>query len=144
MPQISKKKLGYFISTKISDQFVDMLINLDSKNKGKEFINELFTETERIMFAKRLAAIVMIKDGYSNYYTSKHLQLSSSTVFNLSKAVRKNQYSFLEDFFSNKKFRKEFLKKVLYYSRGGLPLKTGRDRWRFLNGEELDQDINIK
>ncbi|MEI7513163.1 MAG: Trp family transcriptional regulator [bacterium] len=144
MSRISKKKLGYFVSSKISDQFVDTLVNLNSKNKGKEFVNELFTETEKMMLAKRLGAIAMLKDGYSNYRVSRHLQMSSSTVFNLSKDVKKNQYSFLEDFFSNKKVRTEFLKKVLYYSRGGLPSRTGRDRWNFLNPEEPDEDQNIR
>jgi uncharacterized protein YerC len=144
MSQISKKKLGYFVSSKISDQFVDTLIGLNNKNKGREFVNELFTETEKIMLAKRLGAIVMLKDGYSNYRVSRHLQLSSSTVFKLSKAVKKSQYSFLDEFFSNKKVRMEFLKKVLYYSRGGLPSRTGRDRWKFLNPEEPDEDQNIR
>ena len=144
MSQVSKKKLGYFVSSKISDQFVDTLIGLNSKNDAKKFISELFTENEKIIFTKRLAATVMLKEGYSNYRVVNYLHLSSSTVFKISKAIIKGEYSFLEELFSNKKARMAFLKKVLYISRAGLPMRVGENRWKLIDGKQPDQDINIR
>ena len=52
-------------------------------DKISVFLNGLIGPEERLMLAKRLAVIVMLKEGYSSYRIAETLKLSQSTIKNI-------------------------------------------------------------
>ena len=77
MPHVSKNKIDVKTMTKIKKDLISVIIKPHSK---KTIVEELFTETEYIMLAKRLAIILLITKGVSKYRISKNLKVSISTV----------------------------------------------------------------
>lgn len=55
------------------------------KKTAEAFFNEFFTQTERIMFAKRLAVLFLIREGITPYRIARLLNVSTSTVYRLEK-----------------------------------------------------------
>jgi uncharacterized protein YerC len=80
MVRVSKNKINKEIYSKINSQFVSSLMCLDSKKKSLDFIDELFTQSEKVMLAKRLAIIIMLKEGLSQYAIWKALNVSPATL----------------------------------------------------------------
>jgi len=98
MPQVSRKKLDKSIHKKIFQQFSRLNSNLNKK-KSSVFLSTLLTETEQTMLAKRLACVLMLHEGYSQYVVEKTLGLSSSTVARVSVAVDFGRYDSLDSIF---------------------------------------------
>lgn len=90
MPQVSKNKLKPKVKKDITSQFINTIAHLDKKS-ADIFFNQFFTKTERLMFAKRLAIVYLLREGFSSYRISRLLKVSKSTVLNLN-----SKYSFLE------------------------------------------------
>ena len=67
MVRISKKHSDDNVFEEIFEQFVAAVAGADSKGSSKELLTELFGEEEKIMFAKRCAALVLLLEGYSTY-----------------------------------------------------------------------------
>jgi uncharacterized protein YerC len=58
------------------------------------FLEELLGPEERLMLAKRLAVLVMLKEGYSNFRIADTLKLSPTTITNIK--TRQGQGSSIE------------------------------------------------
>ena len=78
MTHISQKKVEAIDYKKAEKQLVQLISKLETSG-ATYFINELFTEAERIMFIKRFAAIFMFQQGYSTYKVSHAVGISLST-----------------------------------------------------------------
>ena len=131
MPHISKQKLDQKVYKKLFRQFTDIISNLDKTNSQNLF-SELLTETERIMLVKRLATVVMLYEGYSQYVVEKTLKLSSSTVARINLAYEDGLYDSLVTIFKNKKEKRDqFWSTLEILLRGGMPSMT-EDRWKHL------------
>lgn len=73
---------------RIFSLFIDTFVRIKERDKLERFIGNFFTPTERIMFAKRLAAGVMIAKG-QNYLTIRRvLKLSPPTIAKMSFRVK--------------------------------------------------------
>jgi len=79
MTNVSKKHVPKKEFDALFDQFSTTVSKLKPRNTS-HFFNEFFTESEKIMFTKRLGAILMIHKGYSPYRVWTTLRLSSATT----------------------------------------------------------------
>lgn len=77
MPHISKKELDKEYSAHL---YKDLLKIFEKTNSNKKVASQFFTKTEKIMFAKRLGAILMLSKGFSVYSVSDSLHMSPSTI----------------------------------------------------------------
>ena len=137
MPHISNKKVKRKIFLKIHDQFIQTISTLKNKNQAKQFIGELLTSTEKIMIAKRLAIIIMLKHNYSIYQIKNSLKVSPSTVARLRDNIDEEKYKCIESFFRfshNKTFRKNnFMDHLEKFILMGMPARVGENRWKFMS-----------
>lgn len=79
MPQISRNKLKPKIKKNITDQLVITIADLDRKS-ARVFFDHFFSDTEKVMFAKRLSIIYLLREGLSPYRVSQLLKVSHATV----------------------------------------------------------------
>jgi len=94
MSHISKKDIDNKIKQQLQKNLVDLLKNTGSGTRVHIF-EELFTETERTMLAKRIGIILLLKKGLSPYKISQLLGVSPSTAerFNNMKELGKYEYT---------------------------------------------------
>lgn len=117
MTHISRKMIGAVDYKQAQKQLIRLISKLETGG-ATYFINELFTESERVMLIKRFAAIFMFQQEYSTYRVSQAVGISVSTsqLFhkkyleghfdNLLACIPKNQksefLSLVEDFMFSK------------------------------------------
>ena len=94
--------------------------------------SEFFTRTEKIMFAKRLAVIAMLKKGVSTYMISEALAMSPSTTERMRNAYEKGKYRHVAIHALGRKDIWDILEAILE-GRGIVPPKYGKSRWRSLD-----------
>ena len=75
----------------VTDQLIKLIARLN-KHTAPFLINELLTESERIMVVKRFGAILMFNHGYSCYRVSTTLGLSMPTSSRLRAQYVQGQY----------------------------------------------------
>jgi uncharacterized protein YerC len=80
MAQVSKYPIQKEVYDEIFDTFLQTIAKLNTKSAVLEFFNEFLTPTERIMFSKRLAAGLLIAEGYDYREISNLLKMSSATI----------------------------------------------------------------
>lgn len=131
MTNISKRKLKKEVQDKIHNRFVKTMVDLHGKG-GSLFIEELFTPTEKIMFAKRLAGLLMIAQNISPYKISKTLRLSFSTTAQMQTDVENNKYPSITKIIQKKKDRERFWMELEVFVRMGMP-EMGKNRWKWLD-----------
>ena len=94
----------------------------------------LFTDTEKIMFIKRLAIILMISQEHSSYSIGKALHVSNSTVRSLKEKFLKGEFDILVGATRKKNFdSKKFWETMDVLLRLGMPSYNDKDRWKFLD-----------
>ena len=137
MPQISKQKIPEKILLAISDQLISEL----ARRKGtetKHFFENVFTETERIMFAKRFAIIIMLHQGFQWETIQETLKVSPSTVNRLWREYKEGNFDALLTTIHRSKKKHESQKTILDFIetivQAGMPVQ-GRGRWKGVLGE---------
>ncbi len=88
MTKISKLPLRSDVWNRIFDLFVSTLSNQRDKKKLSNFINDFFSPTERIMFAKRLAIAVLVAKGQDYQSIHEILKVSPPTIAKLSLRIK--------------------------------------------------------
>jgi uncharacterized protein YerC len=84
------------------------VISLLNKQNAEYLIEDLFTESERVMLVKRFAAVFMFERGHSPYRVSRTISLSDSTTQRLFKQYRGSKFDRLLSCMT-KKQQSEFL-----------------------------------
>lgn len=112
----------------MSDEFINAIAELETKQEIRGFIKELLTPTERIMLAKRLAAIMMLKKGYSFRVIEKTLKISSSTSLRFWKMTKIAPLATITKNVKTKEVKKKFWDEIEKLLRLGMP-PYGRGRW---------------
>ena len=93
MPHISKQFLEKKKFHDIHNQLFKVINLLVREGKTTTILNELFTKTEKLMLAKRLAIIYMLDKQESSYAISNILKVSQSTVARMSLKQENGEYS---------------------------------------------------
>jgi len=133
MPHISSEKIDKKIFDTLFQQMVYIQTGL-TKKEVSGFIENLLTETEKVMMTKRCAAVLMFNAGCSAYEVWNTLKLSPSTAANIKLSYENGAFDHLIHIFKHKKQEKEeFMKALNKALRLGMP-SMGKDRWEALNG----------
>lgn len=131
MPHISSKKIDEKDFERIYGQFVSIFNTTGKENSGDKLFEEFFTETEKSMFAKRLAIIFMINEGISIHYISEVLFVSPSTVQRISLKYEIGRYSHIRNII--KKNKTTIWDSIEEIIRHGVENQTGKRRWKWFN-----------
>lgn len=90
MPKISKNKLDKNAYDFLSNNLIGALTDLNEKKDVASLMDSLFTQTERLMIAKRLAIAVLLERGLSYKKISSLLKVSSVTIGFVKNSIMKN------------------------------------------------------
>lgn len=95
MPHISNKELKLEDLNNLFLQLVKMINTTGTERKSEILFQGFFTDTEKIMFAKRLAIVFMLNEGISKPYISDTLFVSPSTVDRVSLKFEIGKYDYI-------------------------------------------------
>lgn len=136
MPHLSKRKIKAEIAETLSDQLLSFLVAARTKGDARVLAEELLTQTERLMLAKRLAVVVMLTRGYSFEQIEEALVVGPQMIARIWKEMKDGRYQkivrYARDYTAH-------FKQVSFWSTlekalaMGLPPRAGRGRWKFLN-----------
>ena len=80
MPQVSRNKLLPNEEKGLIESLNLVLSGISKREEMLRFLNSLLTDTEKLMLAKRLAIIVLIKEGLKDSEISKSLNVTEMTI----------------------------------------------------------------
>lgn len=80
MPRINPREMNHIIKQKNLDLFWTSIAGLEGRMEVKNFFKDLLSETEAIMFARRLEVARMLLAGHSYQEISKKLQVGENTI----------------------------------------------------------------
>lgn len=95
MSHVSKKLLEQKKFFDIHKELFKAIAELSRSGRTSVALGELFTKTEKLMLAKRLAIICMLDRKESIYAIERALKVSPSTVARISLGCEKGAYSHL-------------------------------------------------
>jgi uncharacterized protein YerC len=93
MPHISKRELSKRQFQMLYREFVRSIQNLRSESAKNDFLWQFLTPTEKIMFSKRFAMILLLERGESTYRICKMLDVSPSTIDRIARKWDRGGYS---------------------------------------------------
>jgi len=132
MVNVSKQPLEKESYKSLFNQFA-LLTGKATKQNAASFLDGLLTSSEQMLLAKRVAAILMLNEGYSSYRVSKVLKMSPTTVGAMYANYQNGHYSGVLQVVGRSKAEKEKMwAAVELILRAGMPSR-GKDRWKFLN-----------
>lgn len=109
MSFVSKHKLDTHVEKKLYAQLADLFTAHQGKRASTQLMYELFTPTERLMFAKRVAIITLLERKYSSYSIALALHVSESTVMRIDARRQKGAYTHMIKTIQNKEYRKSLI-----------------------------------
>lgn len=121
MPHLSKKGLRRKIFKRVSQDLIVLISGLKSRREIKTFLTELLTPTERVMFAKRLAIIFMLKKNYSFETVWRTLKVSPSTVARFWKQVKTQSFHTISSQIKKERAKEEFWNSLERLLLAGMP-----------------------
>lgn len=129
MPHVSKKKLTKEVLKRLDKKLVTTFENASDKRNFNKVFRELFTRTEKIMFAKRLAIIFLLSKEIPQHHIVDMLKVSPSTVAKMSLKVENGKFDTL---IATTKKQSELVNFIEYLLTAGgtMPPIAGRGRWQ--------------
>lgn len=127
MTHVSKKLLNEGIVETLIEQLFKTISKASDKNALKYLGSELFTHTEKIMLAKRLALILLLDKGVPQHVIAEQLNISPSTIAKVSSKIEAGKYRAIRNI--SGKFRGDLLDHIEKFMLMGMPPRTGRGRW---------------
>jgi Trp operon repressor len=91
MPHISKKKLDSKVEQELEHYIAKVVRDTGSGTRVKIF-DELLTQTEKVMLAKRIGILFLLKKELSPYKISELLGVSPSTAERFERDVARGRY----------------------------------------------------
>ena len=88
MTKVSRIPLRNDVWDRIFSLFINTLANQSDKKKLSKFVDNFFSPTEKIMFAKRLAAAVLVAKGHDYASIREILKVSPPTIAKLSLKIK--------------------------------------------------------
>jgi len=85
---LSKRKVNQYLETHIKNSFFELIADIKNPQEAKTIIQDIFTETELTIFAKRLAVAYYLKNGRGYENISNNLKVSSTTIAKVSKMMK--------------------------------------------------------
>lgn len=133
MTNVSAQQIPAKQQDKLLAELVLMTQSCTSK-KAEKILTELLSDSEKIMLVKRLAAIIMLAEGVSQYRVAQTLKLSTASVRTYRVDMKVGRYDTIVATVKNKHFdKKKFFTLLETLLRAGMPPRTG-DRWQHVPG----------
>ncbi|MEK7144729.1 MAG: Trp family transcriptional regulator [Patescibacteria group bacterium] len=135
MTHISRKRIKKDVATELANQFLTFLSIARSKAEASVLANEILSQTERVMLAKRLAIIVLLVRGYSFKQIEGALGVTPQTITRIWRGLKDGQYTRIARYAREhtRHFKKEtFMEEFIRIIHIGMPPRVGRGRWKFL------------
>jgi uncharacterized protein YerC len=129
MAFVSKNKVSDKVAEHIFGQLSEVFLANTTKKEFSFLIDNLFTPTEKMMFAKRVAVVALLVHGYSTYKISRMLKMSSSTISKVRSQLEIGRLKHLEKIFERKKYRESFIG-TLETIFSIMPARVGDDRYK--------------
>ena len=130
MPHVSKNELDKKTLGKIFGKLIAILSRAQNERKLSSILDELLTETEKVMLAKRLAIVLMLSGSTPQHRISEALKVSPSTVTRLSLAIEIGKYDLIRNISKKDRVDLEKILWLLLTAGGILPPRTGGKYWR--------------
>ncbi len=137
MVHLSKKQVKKETQSAIRAQLIASVAQARTKKDAATLIDELLSDDESLMLAKRFATVAMLARGYSLNQIADLLKVSPSTVSVISNDIQQGRYDTLFRYTQRQKSSvKEdsvvsFLELIM--SVGGVMPPRGRGRWKNLD-----------
>lgn len=113
MPPVSKRPLSPQVGKDIYELLLKAVGKITTKQEAAPFLSDLFTESEKIMFAKRLSVAFLLIKGDVNYRSiAKTLKVSTSTISKINNTLQKHGNGFRNC--AEKLMREAVFKEALY------------------------------
>lgn len=143
MPQISKYPISKEVYERCWEVFTKTLVGIRDREEAQEVINDLFTPTERIMLAKRLATALLLIKGYEYREISRILRVSAPTIAMVNAALKYGNNGYkkaLTKILSEEKFNNYFNKAIEVVV--SLPAGGGKGSgvWKYLKEEVKEKN----
>ena len=134
MPHVSKQKLKRQTFITIYNELACLVTKRGNNAKRQYFLEELLTDTEKIMLAKRLSLIIMLHRGASSYQIEKTLKISPSTTQRFALAIESGAYRNIT-IFLNKNSRSKMDRVVdgIFKLLVGMARPIHAPRWKWLD-----------
>lgn len=136
MSHVSRKRLKKEFATELADQFLTFLSLAQTKKEARILANELLSQTERVMLAKRLAVVVLLVRGYSFTQIEEALGVTRQTVVRIWKDMKTGKYDKIVRYARDhtRHFKREsFMDELIRIIHFGMPPRAGKGRWKFLD-----------
>jgi uncharacterized protein YerC len=130
MPHLSQKKLKKDAFKRISRQFTKTIAELETKTETNKFLNEILTDTERTMLAKRLALLMMLKKEIPYSVIEGTLKVTPQTIARYWKKTKQHGFEVITAKLDKDKAREEFWNSVERFLLIGRPSQSHRQRKR--------------
>ena len=132
---VSKEPLPAKRQEQLFREFSQLFASTQGRDAAKLF-DALFTESEKVMFIKRIAIVLMLARGASTYVIARSLKVSDSTVRDIKKQAKAGKYDPIIATIKTDSFDAEALwKTVESLLRLGFP-EQGKGRWQWLDALE--------
>lgn len=89
--QVSKKQVNPNLKKQVYQLLYQVLADIRSKKEAEIFLNEVLTETELEMLAKRLGVAYYLDKGRSYSNIKTNLRLSSATISGVAEQMKKGK-----------------------------------------------------
>jgi uncharacterized protein YerC len=135
MTHVSRKKIKKEIANELADQFLTFLSLARTKQDARTLARELFSQTERVMLAKRLAVVILLVRGYSFTQIEESLGVTRQTIVRLWKGTKMGGYEKIMRYARKHTghFKKESaMDAFIRIIHIGLPPRAGK-RWQTLD-----------
>lgn len=88
MTKVSNFPLRKDIWERVFDLFISTLADMKDRRKIRSFVEDFFSPTEKVMFAKRLTLAVMLANKQDYQNISKILKVSPPTIAKMSLKIK--------------------------------------------------------
>jgi len=131
MTNISKQSLPIHLKKQLYAQFTKLFVSANERKLAALF-DVVFTESEKIMFIKRIAIILMLSRGVSIYAIAKSLKVTEVTVRTHRDKFLVGDYQVITGIIKQKSFNiNDFIRLAEILLQAGMP-NYGRGRWKSL------------
>jgi Trp operon repressor len=130
MPHVSNRKIDPKLSEKLYKKLISVIERAQNKDSLHYVINELFTQTEKVMLAKRLAIVLLLSDNIPQHRITEILKVSPTTVAKISLLIEIGKYKNILEISKKEKVDLEKIVWQILTVGGIMPPKVGRKYWK--------------
>ena len=105
MPRVSPRPIKKEIEKEITANLEWVFSQLKSEPAAKDFLDDFLTDEERLMLAKRLAVVYLLKEGFSYNKISEALKITPVTIGKIRRILKSGKPRTTEIFIRMEKLR---------------------------------------